>query len=290
MFERFTECARRTVFFARFEASQFGSPWIGTEHLLLGLLREDRSVRDRLPAGAVQQIRDRIEALAPPAKQTIATSVDLPLSTNSKRALAYAAEESIELKHPLIDGWHLVLGILRVKTSTAAAVLQELGIQYDTFRMQPPGSVRSHRPDPYQTVADLQELLESAGLLDERGGERLKRLPWTRKQALGHLIDWAAAHQQWFARALTEPKLSATGYPGDSWLAAQKYEDLPWLELVELWTSLNHLLLHVIARIPKEKLDTPCRIGVAEPIPLQELARRYVAHCEDIIGQLLIHG
>ena len=49
MFERYTEKARRTVFFARYEASQFGSPVIDTEHLLLGLLREDKTVYRWLP-------------------------------------------------------------------------------------------------------------------------------------------------------------------------------------------------------------------------------------------------
>jgi len=59
---------------------------------------------------------------------------------------------------------------------------------------------------------------------------------------------------------------------------------------VELCVSLNRLLLHVISRIPAEKIDISCRIGVAEPIPLQELVRRYVAHCADIVGQLLVRG
>jgi ATP-dependent Clp protease ATP-binding subunit ClpC len=47
MFERYTEKARRVIFFARYEASQFGSPYIETEHLLLGLLREDKALANR---------------------------------------------------------------------------------------------------------------------------------------------------------------------------------------------------------------------------------------------------
>jgi len=81
---------------------------------------------------------------------------------------------------------------------------------------------------------------------------------------VGHLIDWAAAHQHWFARALTEPKLTATGYPEDGWLSAQQYNDLPWRELVDLCVSLNRLIVHVIACIPEEKMDIACRIGIAE--------------------------
>src|ERR1700683_4051365 len=106
MFERYTEVARRTIFFARYEASMFGSPYIETEHLLLGLLREDRTFRNSLPAGASEQIRKRIEErAAQPAPRM--WSVDLPLSQESKKALAYADEESKALRHPVIDCSHL---------------------------------------------------------------------------------------------------------------------------------------------------------------------------------------
>jgi hypothetical protein len=292
MFERYTELARRTVFFARYEASKFGSPYIETEHLLLGLLREDRSLRERLPAGATEQMRQRIDERSPRGEQSIPTSVDLPLSAEARRVLAYAAEESETLKHPFIDGWHLVLGMLRVETSTAAAVLREFGVGYASLRLDPPGSPVGHRQPRglAQTAASLRDLLNAVIRIEEQGGQRLKRVPWTRKQALGHLIDCAAAHQQWFARALADPKLTATGYPEDSWPTAQKYDDLAWMELVDLWLSLNRLLAHVIASIPDETMNTPCRIGIAEPVPLQELARRYVVHCEDIVGQLLMRG
>src|SRR5881227_1574273 len=63
MFERYTEKARRVIFFARYEASQFGSPYIETEHLLLGLLREDKALTNRFlrshAAGGVDPETDR---------------------------------------------------------------------------------------------------------------------------------------------------------------------------------------------------------------------------------------
>jgi ATP-dependent Clp protease ATP-binding subunit ClpC len=64
MFERYTEKARRTIFFGRYEASEFGSPYIETEHLLLGLLREDKGLANRfLPSGeSVVSIRKKIES------------------------------------------------------------------------------------------------------------------------------------------------------------------------------------------------------------------------------------
>ena len=297
MFERFTERARRAIFFARYEASVFGSPYIEAEHLLLGILREDANLREKMPAGSAEQIRKRIEELAPRTGQSIATSVDLPLSQDGKRALAYAAEEGLALNHPTIDSWHLLLGLLRVETSLAAVVLREVGITLEAYRSQPPESVRPSlaraKPDkgPLELVAvNLKNLLDAAGRLEEQRNQRLKRPPWTRKQALGHLIDWGAAHQQWFACALAEPSLTARGYPEDDWLAAQKYDDFAWLDIVELWCALNRFLVHVIENIPEKKLDTPCKIGIAEPVTLQQLARRYVAHCEDIVGQLLMMG
>ena len=66
--------------------------------------------------------------------------------------------------------------------------------------------------------------------------------------------------------------------------------DRPWQELLDLCVSFNRLIVHVITRIPEEKMDTPCRIGIADPIPLQELVRRYVAHCGDVVAQLLMRG
>jgi len=75
--ERYTEKARRVIFFARYEASQFGSPYIETEHLLLGLLREDKALTNRFlrQHSSVDSIRKQIEAHTRFAK--VSTSVDL---------------------------------------------------------------------------------------------------------------------------------------------------------------------------------------------------------------------
>jgi hypothetical protein len=302
MFERYVEKARRVIFFARYEASQLGAPYIETEHLLLGLLREDRSLRDKLPIGASERIRKRIEETAPEA-QRISTSVDLPQSKDSKKALHYAAEESKALGHDHIDCGHLTLGLLRVENSPVAAILGDFGIDYATYRdvvAEPPAPAPLESDSPLlpsafagplgQAAGDLQILYRSLNRLARSGEQRLKRSGWTRKEALGHLIDWAAAHHQWFARALTEPKMAASGYPEGDWLAAQQYNDLPWQQLVDLCVSLNRLMVHVIAHIPEEKLNTPCHIGIAETIPLQELVRRYVEYCQDIVAQLLMRG
>src|SRR5262249_41259506 len=89
VFERYTEKARRVIFFARYEASQFGSLSIEPEHILLGLLREDTQLVQHLfpnlPA-AVQSIRKEIEQRIQEGEK-VPASVDLPLSPQARRAL-----------------------------------------------------------------------------------------------------------------------------------------------------------------------------------------------------------
>jgi Clp amino terminal domain, pathogenicity island component len=85
MFERYTEKARRVIFFGRYEASQFGSPYIESEHILLGVLREDKLLTQRfLPLGATETVRVEIQGHTTVRGKT-STSVDLPISDECKR-------------------------------------------------------------------------------------------------------------------------------------------------------------------------------------------------------------
>ena len=135
MFERYTEKARRVIFFARYEASQFGSPHIETEHLLLGLLREDKALTNRFlrSQGSVESIRKQIEGQTA-IREKVSTSVDLPLSQESKRVLAYATEEAERLAHKHIGTEHLLLGLLREDKCFAAEILHERGLRLSTLR------------------------------------------------------------------------------------------------------------------------------------------------------------
>src|SRR5437764_13768477 len=101
MFERYTEKARRVIFFARYEASQFGAPAIEPEHLLLGVLREDKALVGRFfQRGQVshEKIRAEVERRTPP-REKVTTSVELPLAPETKRLLAYPAEDDHRLEH-----------------------------------------------------------------------------------------------------------------------------------------------------------------------------------------------
>ena len=133
MFERYTEKARRVIFFARYEASQFGSPYIESEHLLLGIVREDKALTNRFLRSEVASIRKQVETQTTTREKT-STSVDLPLSNESKRVLAYAGEEAERLAHKHIGTEHLLLGLLREEKCFAAQILVERGVPLSQVR------------------------------------------------------------------------------------------------------------------------------------------------------------
>ncbi|SVB32779.1 uncharacterized protein METZ01_LOCUS185633, partial [marine metagenome] len=136
MFERYTERARRVIFFARYEASQLGSRTIETEHLLLGLIRENNGLTEHLLGRSKiepDEIRSEIEARTR-VREKISTSVEIPLSVESKRVLAYAAEEAEKMFHKYIGTEHILLGLLREKKALASRILLEKGMRLTTAR------------------------------------------------------------------------------------------------------------------------------------------------------------
>ena len=141
MFERYTEKARRCIFFARYEASMFGSPYIETEHLLLGILREDKALANRVLRSfdAIESIRKQIEA-STTIREKVSTSVDLPLSHECRRVLAYGAEEAERLNQEHIAPEHMLLGLLREEKCFAAGLLRERGLTLAQVRGDIQGS------------------------------------------------------------------------------------------------------------------------------------------------------
>jgi hypothetical protein len=142
MFQRYTGNARRVIFSARYEASQFGSPYIETEHLLLGLLRKCKDVGARfsiknLDYGSVYK---EVESTTLPAPKT-SVSVDLALSNENKRVLAYAAEEAERLASRNIGPEHILLGLLREPGCFTAQVLKQRGADPAVIRAKVAGLI-----------------------------------------------------------------------------------------------------------------------------------------------------
>jgi len=161
MFERYTERARRVIFFARYESSQFGSTTIETEHFLLGLLREDRNLTNRFlrDASSIESIRKEIEGRST-IREKVSTSIDLPLSQECRRILGYANEESEKLGHRHIGTEHLLLGILREEGCMAAQILNERGLRLVVIREELARSAPEEGPSilPFPTTALVLKL------------------------------------------------------------------------------------------------------------------------------------
>ncbi len=137
MFERYTERSRRVIFFARYEALQYGSQVIAPEHILLGLMREDKNLSARFfpfrHGLTVDTIRRDVEERIV-LKERIPQSSELHLSAITKRILFYANEESRQLKNRHIGPEHLLLGLVREEKSIAAEILFGYGLRLHDVR------------------------------------------------------------------------------------------------------------------------------------------------------------
>lgn len=136
MFNRFTERARKVIVFAKEEARRFNHDYIGTEHLLLGLIREGEGVASAVlqKLGVdLESIRIEVEKLVQPGPQTQVVG-DIPFTPRSKKALELAAEEARALGHNYIGTEHLLLGLVKEGEGMAYRVLLNLGLDLTKLR------------------------------------------------------------------------------------------------------------------------------------------------------------
>lgn len=134
MFERYTEKARRVIFFARYEASQLGSWEITTEHVLLALLREVGPwMKLVIPELTPEWERHEIEKDAKPGGPPL-TSFDMPISQTARRVLVHAEEEAERLGHKYIGCEHLLLGLGWEEESLAGRMLRQQGFDITKVR------------------------------------------------------------------------------------------------------------------------------------------------------------
>jgi ATP-dependent Clp protease ATP-binding subunit ClpA len=197
MFERYTEGARRTVFFARYEASNFSSAYIETEHLLLGLLREDKALIRRLsPSLEYDSVQKEVAAHTNVEKESTMRSSagsDLPLSNESKRVLLYSAEEADRLNHRHIGTQHLLLALLREKKFPSARLLTQHGAHLDSLRKRVEalgeqiGLVKARSPSTYHRTVTGPEVIAIRGTkrnVEElhREVSKLRECYWKRKR------------------------------------------------------------------------------------------------------------
>ena len=109
---------------------------------------------------------------------------------------------------------------------------------------------------------------------------------WTIKQVIGHLIDSAANNHQRFIRGQFTDELVLTGYEQNQWVASQRYDEIPWDDLLEFWQRYNLHLAHVIRHARPESLGVRCRIGHYDPCTLQFLMEDYVVHMKHHLAKI----
>ena len=138
----------------------------------------------------------------------------------------------------------------------------------------------------------LRALSEADSMKPRRAGA------WSPKQILGHLIDSACNNHARFVRAQLQDDLLFTGYDQEAWVAAQRYDEASWPELVELWRGYNLHLARIVAAIPAEILTRSRArhnlhqlawraVPETQPVTLEYFVRDYVGHLENHLTQIL---
>jgi hypothetical protein len=147
MLERFTDQARRVVVLAEEEARMLHHNWIGTEHLLLGVLREGDGVAARALESlgiSLQPVRQQVEEIIGPVQQVPAEYI--PFTPRSKKVLELSLRESLQLGHDRVGTGHILLGLIREGDGVAAQVLVRLGADLNQVRQQVIELVSDLRP------------------------------------------------------------------------------------------------------------------------------------------------
>jgi ATP-dependent Clp protease ATP-binding subunit ClpC len=137
VWQRFTERARRVVYFAQEEAARLGETFVSTEHLLLGLVREKDSVACRLldkMGVSLSRIRSEVERQVPRGEGRL--SQDMALTPRAKRVIDLAYDEARQLNNNYIGTEHLLLGLIREGEGLAGRVLIRMGVDLERTRRE----------------------------------------------------------------------------------------------------------------------------------------------------------
>jgi len=138
-YDKFTDRARRVLTYAKYEAQRLGHEYIGTEHLLLGVLREGTgtayTILQRLDVDP-KRLRNEVEKRVRNATDVVAASRQFPLAPRARKAIEYAMEECRRLGHKLVGTEHVLLGLLREGGGVAAQVLTSMGVELEHVQQE----------------------------------------------------------------------------------------------------------------------------------------------------------
>ena len=189
MFERFTARARKVMALANQEAQRFNHEYIGTEHILLGLIKEGSGVGANVLRNLdvdLHKVRRAVEQHVSPGPEMMA-SAKLPQTPRAKKVIEYAVFEARDLNHNYIGTEHLLLGLLRIEKGVAANVLTEFDLKLDQIREEvqsllgagleietDDAAVESERPSPPE-VAELVKSSDAAEFVGQLIADLAKR-------------------------------------------------------------------------------------------------------------------
>ena len=149
-FEKFTERARKVLTLAQEEAQRFNHNYIGTEHILLGLVREGEGVAAKVLANLgveLEKVRSAVEFIIGRGERTVRGEIGL--TPRAKRVIELAVDEARRLGHNYIGTEHLLLGLLREGEGVAAGVLESLGISLEKVREETKQILQQSVPQPH---------------------------------------------------------------------------------------------------------------------------------------------
>ncbi len=176
MFNRFTERARKIIILAKEEARRFNHDYIGTEHMLLGLIREGEGVAAAVLQKmdvSLENIRLEVEKLVQPGPSTQIIG-DIPFTPKAKKALELAAEEARSLGHNYIGTEHILLGLIREGEGIASQVLLNLGLDLNTLRNEVLELLGAALPSDAPVGATSQQAKSKTPALDAFGRDLTK--------------------------------------------------------------------------------------------------------------------
>ena len=174
MFERFTDRARRVVVLAQEEARMLSHNYIGTEHILLGLIHEG----DGIAAKALESLGVSLEAVRAQVEEIIgqgqqAPSGHIPFTPRAKKVLELSLREALQLGHNYIGTEHILLGLIREGEGVAAQVLHKLGADLNRVRQQVIQLLSGYQGKEQQTAGTAPETAPSSSLVLDQFGRNL---------------------------------------------------------------------------------------------------------------------
>jgi ATP-dependent Clp protease ATP-binding subunit ClpC len=164
VFERFTERARQVVVLAQDEARALKHNYIGTEHILLGLLREEEGLAARVLESleiTVEEVRGAVAQVIGQGEEV--TMGQIPFTPRAKKVLELSLKEALAMNHNYIGTEHILLGLVRENEGVAARILAQLGAPADVVRNEV-GRVLGATPAPSLAASRGRSAMESAGI------------------------------------------------------------------------------------------------------------------------------